>query len=266
MLKNLFKYEWKAASRMMLAVHGLVLLVALLTRVFINVMGGLDSGLAIPAMVLILGIMAVASAYFFTIIFVGYRFYKSVFTDQGYLTNTLPVTQRQIIIGKGLVGVIWQVLDLVIIVAAILLMFVTKDNYAELGSALRELLHAFSSAGSASGAWLTLLSLILTPFATVLQLYFCVAIGNLFTGHKVLGAIGAFAVTYTVQQVVSLIVLMGTGFQSVVTDVGEGTSMQISYLSVIDTTLLISFMISLIGMVVYYMVTQYIMTKKMNLQ
>ena len=39
MLKKLFKYEWKASSRLLLAVYGIVILFSILSRIFMEVSG-----------------------------------------------------------------------------------------------------------------------------------------------------------------------------------------------------------------------------------
>ena len=67
----------------------------------------------IAALFLMLSVVMLCCSVVFTWVFIAYRFYKSVFTEQGYLTNTLPVPQQQIIVAKGRVGVqrrqkIWE--------------------------------------------------------------------------------------------------------------------------------------------------------------
>ena len=122
MLKKLFKYEWKASSRLLLAVYGIVILFSILSRIFMEVSGisgageeGIPILETIAALFLMLSVVMICCSLVFTWVFIAYRFYKSVFTEQGYLTNTLPVTQQQIIVAKGLVGVIWQIVNLLLV-------------------------------------------------------------------------------------------------------------------------------------------------------
>ena len=63
---------------------------AILTRISLAVSGGLESDSLLVGLMIMLSVMVIFTAVIFTMIFVGFRFYKSVFTDQGYLTNTLP--------------------------------------------------------------------------------------------------------------------------------------------------------------------------------
>ena len=250
---------------MMVAIHCLVILFAVLTKITMGLTGDLDSDSIIAFIMLMLSMIVIGSAAIFTMVFVGYRFYKSVFTDQGYLTNTLPVTQRQIITAKGIVGVIWLVINFVIIAAAIMFMVISRDNFGDICLTLREVIDGLMAQGMSLTFVLTLTSLIISPFATVLQLYFCVAVGNLFTGHKVLGAIAAYAATYTVQQIIGLMILLGSGFQMVVSTV-ENTQNSVAYFDTMNVTMVASLMVTIIFTVVFYLGTNYIMTKKLNLQ
>ena len=99
MLGKLFKYEWRSISKLLLPIHGFVLLFALLSRFYFTISGGTDALLNTDStiigtltMLLIFALVIVISSIaIFTYIYSGYHFHKNVFTDQGYLTNTLPV-------------------------------------------------------------------------------------------------------------------------------------------------------------------------------
>lgn len=263
MLKKLFKHEWKIVSRMMLAVHGLVVLIAVLSKIFMIIMGGSNIEGTTALLLMMVNIVIVASACVFTMVYSGFRFYKSVFTEQGYLTNTLPVTKNQIILAKGFVAVLWQIIDVVIVASALAFIVITKDNINV--SIFTELLNAFVMPETAMAVWCTLIALVLSPIVTTLQLYFCVAVGNLFTGHKILGAIGAFAVTYTIREVIDLVSVMIIGVQEI-TQIGSAEMLQTQVLNVVDATLVITIVVTIVFSVLYYMGTKWIMDKKLNLQ
>jgi hypothetical protein len=89
MLKKLFKYEWKASSRILLAVYGIVILFSVLSRLLMEA-SGIRSGNGslrrletASALVLMISVVLIGSSIIFTWIFIAYRFYKSVFTEQG---------------------------------------------------------------------------------------------------------------------------------------------------------------------------------------
>lgn len=89
MLGKLFKYEWRSITKLLLPIHGCVLLFALLSRFYFALGGGVENllnsssgiisvltGLLIFALVVI-----ISSVVIFTYVYIGYHFYKKVFTD-----------------------------------------------------------------------------------------------------------------------------------------------------------------------------------------
>ena len=91
MLGKLFKYEWRSISKLLLPIHGFVLLFALLSRFYFTISGGTDALLNTDStiigtltMLLIFALVIVISSIaIFTYIYSGYHFHKNVFTDQG---------------------------------------------------------------------------------------------------------------------------------------------------------------------------------------
>ena len=55
-------------------------------------------------------VLAIAAGSIAVTVCVAVRYYKNVYTDEGYLTNTLPVTARQIVISKLSVGILWSII------------------------------------------------------------------------------------------------------------------------------------------------------------
>lgn len=84
------------------------------------------------------------------------NFTKSLYGDESYLTHTLPVTKNQIINAKFLTAVIEMTLGFLVLVASLLIMFVTPTFFDELA-----LLLSFVIKGQFSMAWLVILFVLL---------------------------------------------------------------------------------------------------------
>ena len=92
MLSRLMKYEMRSQSRLLLPLHALLLLASILGRFFIT--GKVYE--RVPTVVFIILI----TLYLFSLVgistgtqlFISVRFYQSLFSDEGYLAFTLPVT------------------------------------------------------------------------------------------------------------------------------------------------------------------------------
>lgn len=159
------------------------------------------------------------------------RFYTHLYTDEGYLTFTLPVTTTQIVWSKILNEVIWYVANGVLLIAGIGIATFTSGNpemfgqiLNQFGDVFRELWQAFI--GTANGAiyviLATLISITSVAFA-VMQPFVCITIGAVVAKkNKLLAGIGVYVamniiLNIAVQAIGSLfmILLAGTGTENI---------------------------------------------------
>ncbi len=116
------KYEWKniwrAGTLMLLGMF----VVTVIGCVVLRMPGGLVTEIAdgndinaaqswfvvssFVATLILYVIMLLASTWGM-LIFLGIRFYRSMYTDEGYLSHTLPVTANQLFLSKVLVSGVW---------------------------------------------------------------------------------------------------------------------------------------------------------------
>ena len=139
MLRKLFKYDFLAIGKTMWL---LTIIVALTTAAgtvagsFIPEVGEkLDSSeatvtvLAEIALMMLLGtiilisFMAVAAYVVLSIIMITKRYYSNLFTDEGYLTFTLPVKTSSILNAKILAGALWAAVSTIITLVCFLILF-----------------------------------------------------------------------------------------------------------------------------------------------
>ena len=104
MLGKLLKYDLKALSRVLIPVHLAAVAVtfvacgAALTGYAVNELPSLVASdyanpiMALAALVLVMGVLALACVAAATFVVILWRFYKNLFTDEGYLTLTLPAS------------------------------------------------------------------------------------------------------------------------------------------------------------------------------
>lgn len=130
MLGRLFAHEWKDTWKLMTILNGAVLALSLLGGAF-AAMGDIDGifrrddfgnvWLFIMYMsfitVYILGIIVISIG---TTLYFYIRFYRNMYTDQGYLMHTLPVTEHDLILSKALVALIWRVIGVIVMGVGIL--------------------------------------------------------------------------------------------------------------------------------------------------
>lgn len=133
MLGKLFKYDFKALAKVLLPVH-----VALLLVIAVGVLSGVYAGLGdastysysvvsgqrtfsvlktISLCVFFFCMLLYVVAYFATWVVIIHRYYKNFFTDEGYLTFTLPVKARTLFASKVLASIVWLLIDLLLLYA-----------------------------------------------------------------------------------------------------------------------------------------------------
>lgn len=107
MLGRLLKYEIKATARIFIPIYFVVLMASFF---FLFVRNANDDFLTmkmIMSIIIAIGYLATWMAWMF--ITIG-RFYQTMFTNEGYLTHTLPVSVNQLVLSKLMISIFWYIL------------------------------------------------------------------------------------------------------------------------------------------------------------
>ncbi len=283
MLGKLIKYEWKNTSR--------VCVITLLALIGITLMGVLyymsplwngllDSGYfdetaLVPILSgvasLVLYILVVVGAEYGVFLFLLIRFYRSMYTEEGYLTHTLPVTQHQLLLSKILVSGGWYLLSEIAAMASLFVLLCVFFHGAfpeDMALSLGQWKTLFSMISRRSGIHLAgyaavlAFVLLLGPFLGVC-LYFCgITLGQLAKNHKGLMAIVGCIAVYLVNQIVLFVV-------QCVLLLGQVTAGVVGGKSVVGIMQPASYVVMLIvqaamGVGAYFL-THYIVSRKLNL-
>lgn len=208
MLRKLMKYEFRATSRTFLPLYGVLLLVAFLLAVFDQMheswgesIPWLNTASMITSFVyggLFIAIMVMTALVTFQ------RFYHNLFTDEGYLTHTLPVKPHTHVTGKLLVSIVWIVASVAVFLLSLLILSIfhlQPVDAKEFFAALAQWIPKSNLEG-----WVIFLELLLFLFlglvCSILSIYMAIAVGNISSRHKVALGIGVFVGTGIIQQVV----------------------------------------------------------------
>lgn len=129
MLRKLIKYDKKALRKISLSMILVALVAGLLSGLCIRFQEKASEYLVLElllSLVNLISIFALAVSMLVVIVFVALRFYRNFYTDEGYLTFTLPVRRTQLMFSKTYVGFSAIVKQLIAIIGgvAIILAFV----------------------------------------------------------------------------------------------------------------------------------------------
>ncbi len=221
MLGKLLKHEWKAVWK----VPVLLICILMISAV---VAGGTfalpiwDSewvGLPLSGMMLIfMFYFAMIAVVLGVMIYFAVRYYKNMFSDEGYLTNTLPVSARQLLLNKVITMSVWNLIAMIAVGVSIFVFFAIMlfsltpmdSSFArELVEAVRAWPEALNSPymDGFEGFCLGILCLVVTgAFSGSMMLIGAITLGQMVRKHRILGAVGAYIGFNVIVQI------LGTGF------------------------------------------------------
>ena len=203
------------------------------------------------------------------VIYVGVRFYKTMYTDEGYLLHTLPVTKHEILVSKILVGGLWVMIIFfsmylsLFLLGMSMLWAVLPDQYtmAELWQEFRDgmgelLWLAGAELGIDFGIWFwkVLFTSLITPFVTLTTLFGAISLGQLASKHRVLTAILCYVGILIAESMISSVF---------------GSIMTFSYLNSFgayaDRSSLAAFCVRLLTATGLYFVSWYVTSHRLNM-
>ncbi|WP_458861777.1 hypothetical protein [Acidaminobacterium chupaoyuni] len=136
MLGKLLKYEFKSTSRTLLPCYGALVIISIFTRLLAvgdNSMIRSDSfAMQIAAGISITLFVALMIAVFvLTFLVIVQRFYKNLFGEEGYLSNTLPVKPWMHITSKSIVALVWSIVSGIVALFACSVLFLFNGVFTE---------------------------------------------------------------------------------------------------------------------------------------
>ncbi len=132
MLKKLLKYDFKAVLKIWWIAAAAVLVLSPVAGLCLKVTNSMRSFPAVVEVVavlgLVLGYIALLVFVLLTVIVLAMRFYKNFFTDEGYLTFTLPVRRGQLLNSKLIVSLATHLMTFFVCGLSILLMLLVGEE------------------------------------------------------------------------------------------------------------------------------------------
>ncbi|WP_087065045.1 hypothetical protein [Intestinibacillus massiliensis] len=270
MLRKLFKYEWRATSRVLLPLYGSVLVMAIINRLFATInmhmlesatAGGLSFGLPQVIAGFVYGGLIIAS-FIVTFVLLIQRFYKSLLGDEGYLMFTLPVTVTQHIWVKTFVAAIMCVLSGVATLLSVFILAFNGQNWLSLLKVFPEALQMMFKEPHLLGYTVEgVVWCVAGMLASILSVYLCIAIGHLAKRHRVAAAVGAYFGLSVVGQVVMFLVITfadATGFDFWFANMAPVAAMHAGMLLLIVLTAASG--------ALFFFFTRLILTRRLNLE
>ena len=280
MLKKLLKYDWKSVSGLLLILHGILLAYTLIGRIGIafglSKYGDTLTGSVAEAYGIVSGIYILIYVFFIiaimvvTGVYLAARFHKNLFSDEGYLTHTLPVSPAKIMWSKILVSWAWSVIDAVFVVASIMMLVLFKQTFEPFKNVVCEFFSILAGVYGMQNQVLMIL-LILTVLAQFFGCYtmlvlFSMCLGSLFKTHKILGAVVSFFGINIILSIVSTIIMFAVPGWSSTGSVSVTAAANGGFIGGENSIFLFTFVWNLALAVVFFLGSRYILSRKLNLE
>ena len=267
MVKKLIKYDFASYMRLLIPIQLAVLGIAVINRIvqlfenYDNEVYGIIFGSSLG-----LYIISIVVALVLTTIIAIVRFYQGMYSNEGYLSHTLPVTPTQHIFSKLIVSMLFELGTLFTVFVSFCIATLGEMN-----------IEIFKAAGFLFGKAFErlhwnfpfyiaefVLLMIIAFAAAMLKLYFCISVGQLAQKKKILLAVGVYFGIYIITQIIGTVfIVFVTLNPDLFERLGEWIEKNIELFWHIST--IGSAVISLVIGSVYFLLTRFIMSRKLNL-
>ncbi len=255
--------------------HFFILLSAIFIRFFITgrikpqMSGGQTDFLLMLSFVLYFMMITALSTG--TYLISGIRFYRNLFSDEGYLTKTLPVTNGAHLLSKTIAGSIWAIINILILYLCSYIVIWTPYIKEVATENKDDILTEFGFVGEYANLSLPGMLAVLILFSclgavsSIIMIYASVALGQLFSNHRVLGAVVSYFVISTVISVLMLAAMMLFGHEMRFIVTADTVVNDFNLIAYFIEVVNISMVFEIICTVILYIMTYCIMNKKINL-
>ncbi|MGI6279370.1 MAG: hypothetical protein ACOYJS_02270 [Acutalibacteraceae bacterium] len=267
MLKKLYKHEFYSLYRNLLPVYVALIGLAIINRIsFLADSNGniyLEGWQESLIIFYVLGIMALFMVGFVIVIT---RFYKHLLSKEGYLTFTLPITPTSHITCKLVCGIIVTITNCVVTLISLLILALGTNAMSEILDGLEEvwaeIIKTVSPLNITIFAVEIILIILLTMCQGLLMFYTSMAIGQQFK-NRIAGAVVAYICIYAALQMIGIvgitpIAILNTDKINAFFESNPISSGQLMFGVIIVGELILS--------AVYFFITNFMLTKKLNLE
>ncbi len=223
MLGKLLKHEWRAVWKIPTLLIGILLAVAVLSGLSFTLPIWDSEWIGLPLsgmMLFVLFYVCMIGLGLGITIYLAVRYYKSMFTDEGYLTHTLPVTSHQLLLSKVITMSVWELIG----AAAVAMSMVVFGGIVLLSLAMKQSSFALDFMEAVSELWELWESPYLNGFLEFAVSIVClvlvsavggamiiigaVNLGQMARSHRILGAVGAYFGLNSVLQFISWVIMI----------------------------------------------------------
>ena len=231
MFRKLTKYEWKSYAKSMffllIAVTAITIIAIASIAVFDASQFDSNSWFAFVNMTTYIGIFLL---YYFGIIaislaamlIIAVRFYKTMFTDEAYLTHTLPVTRAQLFWSKFCSAFGYYLFTTFLIILSAICVFCTLLFKMSLGTDfINDITELYNEITSEIGVLAIVFYMIfyigitlISSLAGIMIIFASIILGQNFVKHRIIGSIVCYFIITIIIQILAFVLNFVSGLIS----------------------------------------------------
>lgn len=264
MLKKLYKHEFIALYRIVLPLYAVLIGLAASVRIlnlFDDTNKIVNSFRTINTTLTTIMTFALFIASFIVIII---RFCKNFLSKEGYLTFSLPIKASAHIICKLLCGIVVSITNVISVICALWVIFGNSKTYNDILCVIKG---SYNALTSTLGAGKTVAYIVELFFAVIFSLcanfllfYASISIGQQFK-KKGLASVISYVCLYTVIEIILMTVTL-----PLTTVFGKNLDSLETFSSAMLIFFAVIIAIELLQCFVYYLITNYFLSRKLNLE
>lgn len=266
MLGKVIKYDSKRIGSILIPVYLVTILMAGVNYGFqrltgINAIFGMISGLVLFAFILLLiGVMIG------TFVISVKDFYTNLLKDEGYLTNTLPVSKGTLVMSKVLVGLGYCICSTIVVIVALGLGFLDANLFTIIIDGITS--GFIAKLTGIPQPWDVIVFAVIMLFSYLGQLlfiFFAISLGQRHNGNRIVYSFVYGIVLYSIQQLISIIWLglLAIFNPNIMTAMTTGGEVSPDFFGVVYGS---SVVLSLLIIAAYWFGTVWMLKHKLNLE
>lgn len=272
MLGKVMKYEWRSTWKVNTLLLGLLAGAMLLVGFFL--MMPLDH---FDEDIVLFLVMTMVLLFYAALLCCGtgiplyltIRYYKSMYSNEGYLTHTLPLTVNQLYLGKLILFMIWNVMVQIVSSVSIgwcilAIVYQGTDGEFRLMDFLAEVIRSYDvwSQYPMMTGWQLFLVIfavymLVSIVSVAVQCTGVINVGQLWKSHRVAGSILVYAALYIIKQILAFAGLF---------NVGSISNYGISIFELCNVILIWLILGEIVIDVILFVASEGILKKKVNLE
>ena len=261
MLGKLLKYDFKSMFRVFVPLWLALLAVSVINHFTTRststsgVLGGLPQ---VVFMILYVGLVIAVMVVSIALIIM--RFYNGLLKDEGYLMFTLPVRPWQLISSKCIVATVVSILSLIAAFLSVALIAAEASFVPEFFRDLRQALPHITG-DMVLAMVLTVVLIVAAVMTEITHIYAALALGHLANRHRIAWAVLVYIV---INAVLSMLLVI---FGNLVDRYNWNFEIQVqNHMAAFNLTMGILILLCVVQIVVFFVITERILSKRLNLE